>query len=134
MFSNHLTTQTSCCSTCLHRWSQMILEVKMLDIKVLAGYEGCWMNCQILWNTFGDGLNKLSIHSNFNVKLVAFVVTETNKQKKKNIQAIGKKISHISGVVLFFLTFVGTAQGFKLGIFSASVLTPFSDMASQSND
>ncbi len=56
---NYLVMQTDCCSSCPGGWSQTILEVKMLDVDVLGwcGYTWpSWMYCQILWNTFGDGL------------------------------------------------------------------------------
>ncbi len=53
---NSLVMQTDCCSSCPGGWSQMILEVKMLDVEVLdwCGYTwsavvrpvGC--TCQIL--------------------------------------------------------------------------------------
>ncbi len=61
---NYLVMQTDCCSSCPGGWSQAILEVKMLDVEVLGwvwlhvvcGCEAGWMDCQILWNAFGDGL------------------------------------------------------------------------------
>ncbi len=61
---NSLVMQTDCCSSCLGGWSQMNLEVKMLDVEILGwcgytwvcGCEAGWMYCQILWNAFGDGL------------------------------------------------------------------------------
>ncbi len=43
---NSLFLQTDCCSSCLGGWSQMILEVKMLDGEVLgAGVvtRGLWL-------------------------------------------------------------------------------------------
>ncbi len=33
---NYLVMQTDCCSSCTGGWSQMILEVKMLDVEVLG--------------------------------------------------------------------------------------------------
>ncbi len=63
ILENSLVMQTNCCRSCPGGWSQMILEVKMLDVEVLGwcGYTWSavvagWMYCQILWNAFGDGL------------------------------------------------------------------------------
>ncbi len=61
---NSLVMQTYCCSSCPGCLSQMILEVKMLDVEVpglvwlhvVCSCEAGWMYCQILWNAFGDGL------------------------------------------------------------------------------
>ncbi len=60
---NSLVMQTDCCSSCPGGWSQTILEMKILDVEVLAvwlhvvcGCEAGWMDCQILWNAFRDGL------------------------------------------------------------------------------
>ncbi len=41
---NYLLMQTVCCSSCPGGWSQMILEVKMLDVEVLG-----W--CGYMWST-----------------------------------------------------------------------------------
>ncbi len=48
---NSLVTQTDCCSSCLGGWSQMILEVKMLDVEVLG-----W--CGYTWPAVVDVLTK----------------------------------------------------------------------------
>ncbi len=40
---NSLVMQTDCCSSCPGGWSQMILEVKMLDVEVLS-----W--CGYMWS------------------------------------------------------------------------------------
>jgi len=40
---NYLVMQTDCCSSCPGGWSQMILEVKMLDVEVLG-----W--CGYMWS------------------------------------------------------------------------------------
>ncbi len=39
---NSLVMQTDCCSSCLGGWSQMILEVKMLDVEVLGWCGYTW--------------------------------------------------------------------------------------------
>ncbi len=43
---NSLVMQTDCCSSCLGGWSQTMLEVKMLDVKVLG-----W--CGYTWSAVG---------------------------------------------------------------------------------
>ncbi len=43
---NYLGMQTDCCSSCPGDWSQMILEVKMLDVEVLG-----W--CGYTWSAVG---------------------------------------------------------------------------------
>ncbi len=48
---NSLVMQTDCCSSCLGGWSQMILEVKMLDVEVLG-----W--CGYTWSAVVDVLTK----------------------------------------------------------------------------
>ncbi len=39
---NSLVMQTDCCSSCPGGWSQMILEVKMLDVEVLGWCGNTW--------------------------------------------------------------------------------------------
>jgi len=39
---NSLLMQTGCCSSCLGGWSQMILEVNMLDVEVLGWCGYTW--------------------------------------------------------------------------------------------
>ena len=39
---NSLVMQTDCCSSCPDGWSQMILEVKMLDVEVLGWCGYTW--------------------------------------------------------------------------------------------
>ncbi len=43
MCRNSLVMQTDCCSSCPGGWSQMILELKMLDVEVLG-----W--CGYMWS------------------------------------------------------------------------------------
>ncbi len=42
LFRNVLVMQTDCCSSCPGGWSQMILEVKMLDVEVLGWCGYTW--------------------------------------------------------------------------------------------
>ncbi len=44
---NSMVMQTDCCSSCPGGWSQMILEVKMLDVEVLGWCGYTWS--AIVW-------------------------------------------------------------------------------------
>ncbi len=56
LWRNSLVMQTDCCSSCLGGEDAGCGSTGLVWLYVVCGCEAGWMYCQILWNTFGDGL------------------------------------------------------------------------------